>query len=122
MRDELRRLDHLTPNQRALITEDTTGELTFEDEGLRSSTSKSRAIQSRILSYATRFLRADADLAERQRFVVVKREPEGCSNIEIADALDVPEGRVPRVALLSCEAPHSIRSREQIGDSFVDAA
>src|SRR5438093_5188113 len=34
MRDELRRLDHLTRDQRALVTEDANGELTLEEESL----------------------------------------------------------------------------------------
>ena len=34
MRDELRRLDHLTRDQRAMVTEAPTGELAIEDEGL----------------------------------------------------------------------------------------
>ncbi len=34
MRDELRRLDHLTRDQRALVTEAPTGELAIEDESL----------------------------------------------------------------------------------------
>ena len=34
MRDELRRLDHLTRDQRAMVTEAATGELALEDESL----------------------------------------------------------------------------------------
>jgi RNA polymerase sigma factor (sigma-70 family) len=141
MRDELRRLDHLTRNQRALITEDTTGELTFDDESLKwinpekplpldasveTENGDARAIvdlveepNDPIENFEIRdaFLRAGADLAERQRFVVVKRELEGYSNSEIADAFDVTEGRASQLRGAALE-----RMREQIGDAFVDAA
>jgi RNA polymerase sigma factor for flagellar operon FliA len=142
MRDELRRLDHLTRNQRALITEDTTGELTFDDEGLRwinpqkplpldASIETEEGGDARpivdlveepndpIENFELRdaFLRAGADLAERQRFVVVKRELEGYSNSEIADAFDVTEGRASQLRGAALD-----QMREQIGDSFLDAA
>jgi RNA polymerase sigma factor (sigma-70 family) len=141
MRDELRRLDHLTRNQRALIMEDTTGELTFEDEGLRwinpekplpldasveTQNGDARPIvdlveepNDPIENFELRdaFLRAGADLAERQRFVVVKRELEGYSNSEIADAFDVTQGRASQLRGAALD-----RMREQIGDAFVDAA
>ncbi len=142
MRDELRRLDHLTRNQRALITEDATGELTFEDEGLRwINPEKPLPLDATIetvdggdarpivdlveepndpienFELRDAFLRAGADLAERQRFVVVKRELEGYSNTEIADAFDVTEGRASQLRGAALD-----QMREQIGDSFVDAA
>ena len=63
------------------------------------------------------FLRAGADLAARQRFVVVKRELEGYSNSEIAEAFDVTEGRASQLRGDALD-----RMREHIGDSFVDAA
>ena len=142
MRDELRRLDHLTRNQRALITQDTTGELTLDDENLKwinpqkplpldasiesdedgtgcaivDLVEESRsAIENFELCDA--FLRAGADLAARQRFVIVKRELEGYSNNEIAEAFDVTEGRASQLRGAALD-----RMREHIGDSFVDAA
>lgn len=142
MRDELRRLDHLTRNQRALITEDLTGELTLDDESLRwinpqkplpldasieiDESGNGCAIvdlveesHSSIEDFELRdaFLRAGAYLPDRQRFVVVKRELEGYSNSEIAEAFDVTEGRASQLRGAALE-----QMREHIGDSFVDAA
>jgi RNA polymerase sigma factor (sigma-70 family) len=141
MRDELRRLDHLTRNQRALITEHTTGELTFDDESLKwinpekplpldasveTENGDARAIvdlveepNDPIENFELRdaFLRAGADLAERHLFVVVKRELEGYSNSEIADAFDVTEGRASQLRGAALD-----QMREHIGDAFVDAA
>lgn len=63
------------------------------------------------------FFRAGADLAERERYVVVKRELEGFSNMELAAAFDVTEGRASQLRGSALD-----RMRDQIGDSFVDAA
>lgn len=63
------------------------------------------------------FLRAGADLGERERFVFVKREIEGFSNGELAEAFDVTEGRASQLRGAALE-----QMRDQIGDSFVDAA
>lgn len=142
MRDELRRLDHLTRNQRALITEDISGALALDDESLRwinpqeplpldatVATEEGKEgspivdlveePRDPIENFELRdaFLRAGADLAVRERFVVVKREIEGYSNLELADAFDVTEGRASQLRGAALD-----RMREQIGDSFLDAA
>jgi RNA polymerase sigma factor (sigma-70 family) len=142
MRDELRRLDHLTRNQRALITEDINGALAFDDESLSwinpheplpldaTIATEDGGDGSPIVDLVEEprdpienfelrdaFLRAGADLAVRERFVVVKREIEGYSNLELADAFDVTEGRASQLRGAALE-----QMREQIGDSFLDAA
>jgi RNA polymerase sigma factor (sigma-70 family) len=63
------------------------------------------------------FCRAGADLRERERFIFVKRELEGFSNTELAEAFDVTEGRASQLRGAALE-----QMRDQIGDSFVDAA
>jgi len=63
------------------------------------------------------FCRAGADLPERERFVVVKREIEGYSNGELAEAFEVTEGRASQLRGAALD-----QMREQIGDSFLDAA
>jgi RNA polymerase sigma factor (sigma-70 family) len=142
MRDELRRLDHLTRDQRALVTEDANGELTLEEESLSwinpqeplpldATTSTDVGEDSQpivelieeprnpIEDFELRdaFCRAGADLPERERFVVVKREIEGFSNIELAEAFDVTEGRASQLRGAALD-----QMRDQIGDSFLDAA
>jgi RNA polymerase sigma factor (sigma-70 family) len=142
MRDELRRLDHLTRDQRALVTEAPNGELAIEEESLswidpqeplpldaalttedgedaRSIVESIEEPRNPIDDFELRdaFCRAGADLAERERFVVVKREIEGLTNMEIADAFDVTEGRASQLRGAALE-----QMRDQIGDSFLDAA
>jgi RNA polymerase sigma factor (sigma-70 family) len=63
------------------------------------------------------FSRAGADLRERDRFVIVKREIEGYSNAELADAFDVTEGRASQLRGAALD-----QMRRQMGDSFLDAA
>lgn len=142
MRDELRRLDHLTRDQRAMVTEAANGELAIEDESLswidpqeplpldatvatedgedaRSIVESIEEPHNPIDDFELRdaFCRAGADLAERERFVVVKREIEGFTNMEIADAFDVTEGRASQLRGAALD-----QMRDQIGDSFLDAA
>jgi RNA polymerase sigma factor (sigma-70 family) len=142
MRDELRRLDHLTRDQRALVTEAPDGELAIEEEGLswidpqeplpldatvatEDGVDASSIIESieeprnPIDDFELRdaFCRASADLPERELFVVVKREIEGFSNIELAEAFDVTEGRASQLRGAALD-----QMRDQIGDSFLDAA
>jgi RNA polymerase sigma factor (sigma-70 family) len=142
MRDELRRLDHLTRDQRAMVTEASTGELTIEEEGLNwinpqeplpldatiatEDGEDTRPIVELIeeprnpiddFELRDAFCRAGADLQERERFVVVKREIEGFSNIELAEAFDVTEGRASQLRGAALD-----QMRDQIGDSFLDAA
>jgi RNA polymerase sigma factor (sigma-70 family) len=142
MRDELRRVDHLTRDQRAMVTEASTGELTIEEEGLNwinpqeplpldatiatEDGEDTRPIVELIeeprnpiddFELRDAFCRAGADLQERERFVVVKREIEGFSNIELAEAFDVTEGRASQLRGAALD-----QMRDQIGDSFLDAA
>jgi RNA polymerase sigma factor (sigma-70 family) len=142
MRDELRRLDHLTRDQRAMVTEAPTGELAIDDERLKwinpqeplpldatvatEDGDDKRCIgelieepRNPIDDFECRdaFCRAGAELPERHRFVVVKREIEGFSNGELAEAFDVTEGRASQLRGAALE-----HMRDQIGDAFVDAA
>jgi RNA polymerase sigma factor (sigma-70 family) len=142
MRDELRRLDHLTRDQRAMVTEDASGELAIEEENLNwinpqeplpldatvttADGESARCIVDLIeeprnpiddFEWLDAFCRASADLPDRHRFVVVKREIEGFSNTELAEAFDVTEGRASQLRGAALE-----QMRDQIGDSFVDAA
>ncbi|HEX9378962.1 MAG TPA: sigma-70 family RNA polymerase sigma factor [Gaiellaceae bacterium] len=142
MRDELRRFDHLTRDQRALVTEAANGELALEEESLSwinpqeplpldatvstEDGEDARPIVELIeeprnpiddFELRDAFCRAGADLPERERFVVVKREIEGFSNIELAEAFDVTEGRASQLRGAALD-----QMRDQIGDSFLDAA
>ena len=141
MRDELRRFDHLTRKQRAMVAEDASGSLLLEEEGLEFVNPEEpvhldanvagdegeapRPIVDTIeeprdpieeLELRDAFSRAGADLSERDRFVIVKRELEGYSNSELAEAFDVTEGRASQLRGAALD-----RMREQIGDSFLDA-
>jgi RNA polymerase sigma factor (sigma-70 family) len=142
MQDELRRLDHLTRDQRAMVAEDASGELLVEQEELswmnpkeplaldalvpRADGGEAGAIvdlleepHNSIEEFELRdaFCRAGAELPERERFVLVKRELEGYSNSELAEAFDVTEGRTSQLRGAALD-----QMREQIGDSFLDAA
>jgi RNA polymerase sigma factor (sigma-70 family) len=142
MRDELRRFDHLTRDQRAMVTEDASGELALGEENLswinpqeplpldatvasedgevaRSIVDLIEEPRNPIDDFELRdaFCRAGADLGERELFAVVKREIEGFSNMELAEAFDVTEGRASQLRGAALE-----QMRDQIGDSFLDAA
>ena len=142
MRDELRRFDHLTRDQRAMVTEDASGELALGEENLswinpheplpldatlatedgepaRSVADLIEEPRNPIDDFELRdaFCRASADLQERELFLVVKREIEGFSNMELAEAFDVTEGRASQLRGAALE-----QMRDQIGDSFLDAA
>jgi RNA polymerase sigma factor (sigma-70 family) len=142
MRDELRRFDHLTRDQRALVTEAANGELALEGDGLgwinpqeplpldaTLPTVDGEAVRPIVelieeprnpiddFELRDAFCRASAVLPERERFAVVKREIEGLSNVELAEAFDVTEGRASQLKGAALE-----QMRDQIGDSFVDAA
>ena len=142
MKDELRRLDHLTRDQRALVVQDATGELLVEQEelswinpqaplpldatvscddgdGTTSIVELLEEPRDPIEEFELRdaFARAGAELSERERFVLIKRELEGYSNNELADAFDVTQGRASQLRGAALE-----QMRRQIGDSFVDAA
>jgi RNA polymerase sigma factor (sigma-70 family) len=142
MKDELRRVDHLTRDQRAVVAADADGELLVEQDdlswinpqpplpldasvvahGTNGSTSIVDLLEephNPIEEFELRdvFARAGAELPERERFVLIKRELEGYSNSELADAFDVTEGRTSQLRGSALE-----QMRRQIGDSFVDAA
>jgi RNA polymerase sigma factor (sigma-70 family) len=142
MRDELRRFDHLTRDQRALVVEDGNGELTVEHEDLRwinpqepvpldapvpgADGETTAAIVDLIeepndpiegLELRDAFCRATAALPERHRLVLLKRDLEGYTNTELAEAFEVTEGRASQLRGAALD-----RMRDEIGDSFLDAA
>lgn len=141
MKDELRRFDHLTRDQRAMVAEEANGDLALdpqelswinpeapmaldavvcvEGENPRSIVDLVEEPRDAIEEFELRdaFCRASAELPVQQRFVVVKREIEGFTNIELADAFDVTEGRASQIRGAALE-----QMRDQIGDSFLDAA
>jgi RNA polymerase sigma factor (sigma-70 family) len=142
MRDELRRFDHLTRNQRAHVFEDERGELAVDREGLdwmnpqepmslystiaTGGDEDSCPLVDRIeephdpigaFELRDAVCRAGATLPERTRFVFVKTEVEGYSNGELADAFEVTEGRASQLRGAAFE-----KLRKEIGDSFLDGA
>jgi RNA polymerase sigma factor (sigma-70 family) len=142
MKDDLRRLDHLTRDQRALVEEHPNGELTVEDAEVgwmnpqeplpldatvpSEDGETTPAIVDLIeephnpieeFEFRDAFCRASEALPERERFVLVKRELEGYKNMELAEAFDVTEGRASQLRGSAIE-----KMREEIGDSFLDAA
>lgn len=142
MRDELRRFDHLTRKQRGLVAQDSSGNLSLDEEGLewinpeepvpldamvggdggedpRPIVDLIEEPRNPIEEFELRdaFSRAGADLRERELFVFVKREIEGYSNSELAEAFDVTEGRTSQLRGTALD-----RMRTQIGDAFLDAA
>ncbi len=141
MRDELRRFDHLTRHQRAAVAQDASGELTVtqdelswinpqeplsldasvapDDDSAPAVVDTIEEPRNPIEDFELRdaFCRASAELPERQRFVLVKRELEGYSNQELAEAFDVSEGRASQLRGSALD-----QMRKEIGDSFLDAA
>jgi RNA polymerase sigma factor (sigma-70 family) len=142
MKDELRRFDHLTRDQRAMVAQDANGALSVESEDVtwmnpQAPLPLDATIASNdgeaaptvvdlieephnpIEEFELRdaFCRASEKLSERERFVLVKRELEGYSNMEIADAFDLTEGRTSQLRGSAID-----QMRKEIGDSFLDAA
>jgi RNA polymerase sigma factor (sigma-70 family) len=143
MRDELRRFDYLTRDQRAKVIEDDQGRLSLDgdevdwivplgavpldaavDSGAAVEDSRRVAdlIEDRrndIEEFELRdaVSRASARLPERTRLIVEMRDLEGYSNLELAAALGVVEGRVSQLRGIAFD-----RMRGHIGDSLVDAA
>jgi len=142
MRDELRRFDHLTRNQRAWVGEDEGGALALKEEGLEwidpqepvslhaSLTAEDGQDSGALIDLIEEphdsieafelrdaVCRAGAALPERTRFVFVKTEVEGYSNGELADAFEVTEGRASQLRGAAFD-----KMRREIGDSFLDAA
>jgi RNA polymerase sigma factor (sigma-70 family) len=141
MKDELRRFDHLTREQRALVAENGNGQLFLENganwvnpqdplpldaaiaaDGVDEATALVDTIEEPhdpIENFELRdaLCRASEALPERHRFVFLKRELEGYSNAELAEAFEVTEGRASQLQGAAVE-----RIRKEIGDSFLDAA
>ena len=143
MRDELRRFDHLTRDQRASVIEDDQGRLSLDgnevdwivplqavpldaviDNGVPGEDSRCVAdlledTRDDIEEFELRdaVSRASARLPRRTRLIVEKRDLEGYTNLELATALGVVEGRVSQLRGIAFD-----RMRGHIGDSLVDAA
>ena len=142
MKDELRRFDHLTRDQRAMVSEAPTGELTVQSDdanwinpqeplpldatiasdgdeaaGAVIDTVEERRNPIEEFELRDAFCRASETLPERERFVLVKRELEGYTNMELAEAFDVTEGRASQLRGSAID-----QMRKEIGDSFLDAA
>jgi RNA polymerase sigma factor (sigma-70 family) len=141
MRDELRRFDHLTRNQRASVVTDDAGRLSSgekapawvdpqepasldatvagERETGRTLVDLVEEARNQIEEFELRdvFRRATAHLPPRARLLFVKRELEGYSNGELARALSISEGRASQL-----QSAGIGQMRAQIGDSLVDAA
>ena len=143
MRDELRRFDHLTRDQRARVVEDEQGRLSLDGDEIgwivpleavpleavidgNGSVDDSRCVADLIedtrndieeFELRDAVCRASASLPGRTRLIVEMRDLEGYSNIELANALGVVEGRVSQLRGIGFD-----RMRGHIGDSLVDAA
>ena len=140
MRDELRRLDHLTRSQRAKVVETENGDLSIDHDALswvdpKEPMSLDAALEEAPDSPALieqveeprndieRFEledalhRASADLPDRAQFVLMMREISGYQNRDLAEALGITEARASQLVGDALE-----QMREHIGDSFLDAA
>jgi RNA polymerase sigma factor FliA len=143
MRDELRRFDYLTRDQRAKVIEDEQGRLSLDDDeddwivpleavpldaavvsGGEGEDSRRVAdliedCRNEIEQFELRdaIRRASTTLPERTRLIVAMRDLEGYSNIELAAALGVVEGRVSQLRGLGFN-----RMRGHIGNSLLDVA
>jgi len=143
MRDELRRFDYLTRDQRAKVIEDDQGRLSLDDDDVDwivpleavpldaaingcAAVGDSRQVADLIedghndiqeFELRDAVCRASARLPDRTRLIVEMRDLEGYSNLELAAALGVVEGRVSQLRGNAFD-----RMRGHIGDSLVDAA
>jgi RNA polymerase sigma factor (sigma-70 family) len=141
MRDELRRFDYLTRDQRAMVIEDEQGRLSLDgdevdwivplgavplDAAIASGVEDSRSVADLIedrrndieeFELRDAVCRASARLPQRTRLIVEMRDLEGYTNLELATALGVVEGRVSQLRGLAFD-----RMRGHIGNSIVDAA
>jgi RNA polymerase sigma factor (sigma-70 family) len=143
MRDELRRFDYLTRDLRAKVVEDEQGRLSVDgeevdwivpleavpleaaaDSAIPAESSpriidliedSRNDIEQFELQDAVR--RAGARLPERTRLIVEMRDIEGYSNLELAEALGVVEGRVSQLRGIGFDL-----MRGHIGKSLLDAA
>jgi RNA polymerase sigma factor (sigma-70 family) len=143
MRDELRRFDYLTRDQRAKVIEDEQGRLSLDGDEvdwivpleavpLDAATNGGVAVEDSrrvadliedghndIEEFELRdaVSRASARLPERTRLIVEMRDLEGYSNLELAAALGVVEGRVSQLRGIGFD-----RMRGHIGNSLLDVA
>lgn len=143
MRDELRRFDYLTRDQRAKVIEDDQGRLSLDGDEVDwivpleavpldtvidtgAAVEESRRVADLIEDRCNNIeefelrdavWRAGARLSRRARLIVEMRDLEGYSNVELAEALGVVEGRVSQLRGTAFD-----RMRGHIGDSLVDAA
>ena len=143
MRDELRRFDHLTRDQRARVIQDDEGRLSLDGDEVDwvvpleavpleavidsgGSLDDSRCLADLIedtrddieeFELRDAVSRASARLPRRTRLIVEMRDLEGYTNLELAAALGVVEGRVSQLRGIGFD-----RMRGHIGDSLVDAA
>jgi len=143
MRDELRRFDYLTRDQRAKVIEDDRGRISLEDDevgwivplepvpletaidggdAVEDSQRVIDLIEDRrngIEEFELRdaLRRAGTKLPERTRLIVAMRDLEGYSNVELAAALGVVEGRVSQLRGLGFD-----RMRGHLGHSLLDVA
>ena len=143
MRDELRRFDHLTRDQRARVIQDDEGRLSLDGDEVDwvvpleavpleavidsgGSLDDSRCLADLIedtrddieeFELRDAVSRASARLPRRTRLIVEMRDLEGYTNLELAAALGVVEGRVSQLRGIAFD-----RMRGHIGDSLVDAA
>jgi len=143
MRDELRRFDHLTRDQRASVVEDGQGRLSLDGDEVdwivpleavpleavidgNGSVDDPRCVADLIkdtrddieeFELRDAVNRASARLPRRARLIVEKRDLQGYTNLELAAALGVVEGRVSQLRGVAFD-----RMRGHIGDSLVDAA
>jgi RNA polymerase sigma factor FliA len=143
MRDELRRLDYLTRDQRARVVEDVHGRLSLDGDEvdwivpLEAVPLEAAAARGAPVENSRRVIdsiedrrngieqfelrdavsRASARLSERTRLIVEMRDLQGYSNAELAAALGVVEGRVSQLRGLGFD-----RMRSHIGSSLLDVA
>jgi RNA polymerase sigma factor (sigma-70 family) len=143
MRDELRRFDYLTRDQRAKVIEDDQGRLALDcgevdwvvplqavhlDAAVGSgvATEDSRRVvdliedgRNDIEEFELRdaVCRASARLSGRARLIIEMRDLEGYSNVELAEALGVVEGRVSQLRGIAFD-----RMRGHIANSLLDVA
>jgi RNA polymerase sigma factor (sigma-70 family) len=130
MRDELRRLDHLTRTQRAKVVEGERGGKSFADPELKwvvphepisldAPLAEAEEPHSDIERFELQdaLQRASADLTDRARLVLFMRELKGYRNHDLAQVLGVTEARASQLWGDALE-----QMREQLGDSLTDAA
>ena len=141
MRDELRRVDHLTRPLRAKVVEDANGACSIDEESLDwinpneplSLTAIAHAEDESTVALIEQIEeprnaiedfelldalhRASEALPERARSVVILREVQGYPNRSLAQALEVTEGRASQLCGKALE-----QMRAHIGDSLLDVS